>query len=206
MKTYLLCLTVLLFGCSKKQAVKISEKETDQQQEVIHKISPELLIKEGVGIGNTYIGQNTAELTALGTPDLSDAAMGKAWLTWYSKKSGAAKEEFNIYTTYKDNTLREKVVRQIRITSPDFKTAGGVGNDASFASIKKAYPDLKTVGRYNNPESRKEVIIYDDISSGIAFEVDNSYGKKTCNAIIVHQRNKKVTDEYITLHPYMIVL
>ncbi|RZK58182.1 MAG: hypothetical protein EOO91_08780 [Pedobacter sp.] len=42
------------------------------------------LIVPGKSIGKFYLGQNVIELDSiLGKPDLSDAAMGKAWSIWY---------------------------------------------------------------------------------------------------------------------------
>ncbi|WP_146171781.1 hypothetical protein [Flavobacterium magnum] len=169
-------------------------------------VKPEWLITPGVAIGLTAIEDDTSKLEMLGTPDQSDAAMGKAWMTWYGKKTDSMRDELNIYTTYKDNELKEKVVRQIRVTSAEFKTKNGISTESAFAEIMQAYPRLQTVAKYDNSDTKIETTIYDDVASGIAFEINNPFGKSRCAAIIVHPKGKKVTDEYIYPNPYTIVL
>jgi hypothetical protein len=47
--------------------------------------------------------------TEFGKPDMSDAAMGKAWLTWYGKKDEHNnKTELNIYTHIKTPACGKK--------------------------------------------------------------------------------------------------
>ncbi|AWI26932.1 hypothetical protein [Flavobacterium pallidum] len=208
MKTFfLLIFAALAFSCSNREKTNATEKnDTIAAINTAAEIKPELLITPGIAIGLTAIEDNTSKLETLGTPDQSDAAMGKAWMTWYGKKTDTTRDELNIYTTYKDNELKEKVVRQIRVTSPDFKTKDGISTESSFAEIQQQYPKLQTVGKYDNSDTKIETTIYDDVASGIAFEIKNPYGNSHCSAIIVHPKGKKVTDEYIYLNPYMIVL
>jgi hypothetical protein len=208
MKTYLL-LFLAVFSCSCLKKTKVTFVERPDTKPIVAKVSAELLITPGLAIGNTALEENTSKLEVLGKPDASDAAMGKAWMTWYGKKADRAtikKDELNIYTTYKDNELKEKVVRQIRVTSTDFKTKEGINTESTFEEIRNFYPNIKLVGKYNHIDSKIEVTIYDDVASGIAFEVENPYGSRHCSAIIVHTKGKKVTDEYIGLNPYIIVL
>ncbi|KQR71115.1 hypothetical protein [Pedobacter sp. Leaf176] len=62
----------------------------------------------------------------LGRPDDGDAAMGKAWGIWYSKDlTSGQRNEFAIYASYKDTSMRVRDVKQIRITSPEYKTQDG---------------------------------------------------------------------------------
>lgn len=44
-------------------------------------VNSDSLIIPGESIGKVVLGENVASLQVLGEPDLSDAAMGKAWLT-----------------------------------------------------------------------------------------------------------------------------
>lgn len=206
MKKYVLIIvSVFYFSCKGKE-----NPETVQPEITIKDIPEEkpvnLEIIPGKSIGNVSLEQNTAELLFLGEADLSDAAMGKAWLTWYSTNSKlvSGKTELNIYTTYKDNDMKEKVVRQIRITSPDFKTESGICVGTQFSEIEKLIPNLDYMGHFKNPGSNDNVELYDDTPIGIAFEVLNNGSEKTCRAIIVHASGQKVTDQYLYFHPDLV--
>src|SRR5207244_3305346 len=96
------------------------------------------LIVAGKSIGKINLGMNDSLLgVVLGKADMSDAAMGKAWLTWYGKKPDEHnnKTELNIFTSYKDTSMREKVVQQVRTTSPFFSTASGLHVYSSLQDI-----------------------------------------------------------------------
>ena len=95
------------------------------------------LIVPGESTGKAVLNMDAAGLEKkFGKPDMSDAAMGKAWLTWYGKKDEHnSKTELNIYTTYKDTTIREKTVQQIRTTSSFFSTENKVHVYSSLNEI-----------------------------------------------------------------------
>lgn len=197
-KIALALIGISLLSCSDKKASAVETEKTSDS--IVKYVPPEIidrqqLIIPGKSIGHTQLGQNAETLSSLGKPDFSDAAMGKAWATWYSKDG--KKKELNIYTTYKDSEMKEKVIRQIRITSSEFKTWEGIAIGKSLNDIQKSYPKVKLVGEYN--ANGKTVQLYDDADSGIAFEIENDL----CIGIIIHERGKKVTEEYITLHPDM---
>ena len=196
-KIALALIGISLLSCSDKKASAVETEKTDS---IVKYIPPEIidhqqLIIPGKSIGLTQLGQNAETLASLGKPDFSDAAMGKAWATWYSKDG--QKKELNIYTTYKDSEMKEKVIRQIRITSPEFKTSEGIAIRKLLNDIQKSYPEIKLVGKYN--ADGKSIQLYDAMDSGIAFEIENDL----CIGIIIHEMGKKVTEEYITLHPDM---
>jgi hypothetical protein len=198
--------------------VLISCKGKDETEEVVvpvivdsiakPKSEPKvnLTIIPGESIGNVSLEQNSEELEFLGPADLSDAAMGKAWLTWFStnSKQPSGKTELNVYTTYKDKELTEKVVRQIRITSPDFKTPENIHVGMFFSDIQKLSPDLDYIGNFRNPGKTNLVELYDSTSIGIAYEIENTGSEKMCIAIIIHAKNRKVTEEYLTFHPDLV--
>jgi len=165
----------------------VPPKVTDNAYEII----------PGERIGLTKLEENVETLSELGKPDFSDSAMGKSWSTWISKDG--EKNELNIYSTYKDSDMKEKVVRQIRITSPKFETPEGISTGKTLQDIQKAFADIKLVAKYTDEKTKSLVEIYDSESNGIAFE----FTQNKCVAIIVHTKGKKVTEEYITLHPNM---
>lgn len=197
-KIALALIGISLLSCSDKKASAVETEKTSDS--IVKYVPPEItdrkqLIIPGKSIGLTQLGQNAETLSSLGKPDFSDAAMGKAWATWYSKDG--QKKELNIYTIYKDSEMKEKVIRQIRITSPEFKTSDKIATGKSLNDIQKSFPKVKLVGEYN--PNGKTVQLYDDADSGIAFEIENDL----CIGIIIHEMGKKVTEEYITLHPDM---
>ncbi|HEY8914967.1 MAG TPA: hypothetical protein VIM87_00975, partial [Chitinophaga sp.] len=112
--------SLLLFTCCQQQSHTVQETDTTtataaQQPDTATAvtktpvISSEKLVSAGKGIGKIDLGSNADKLTELlGKPDFSDAAMGKAWLTWYSKRRDEHnnRNELNIFTTYADSTMR----------------------------------------------------------------------------------------------------
>jgi len=196
----------LLTACSdKKPAPVLSEKE-GKATAVSKNKRADLTIIPGESIGKITLEQNAETLKDLGKPDLSDSAMGKSWLTWYNKNTTAenGKSELNIYTTYKNSDLTEKVIRQIRITSPDFKSVDGIHTGKAFTEIKSVYPNLKYSGKFSDPGSKNEIEVYDDEVSGVAFEIENDGNRRNCVAIIIHSKGKNVMQEYVYLHPEFV--
>ncbi len=201
MKYLILLFLIVLFSCNgKKEAETVPDKV--ENEKLTTEVAAELLIVPGESIGNISINQKASELESiLGQPDLSDAAKGKTWLTWFSKISDSITgNELNIYIPYAadDANFKEKVVRQIRITSPDFKTSNGISTESNLAAIKAAFPNSTEVGIYDY-ETQNPVVVYDDIASGIAFEIEDN----KCTGVIIHERDKPVGKEYISFHPDM---
>jgi hypothetical protein len=167
-------------------------------------ISGNQLIAPGKSIGLTSLGVDAETLEKnLGRPDRSDAAMGKAWLSWIGKKRDDHNNQtrLDIYTTYADTTMRSKAVKQIRVTSSFFKTKEGLGVYSGLVVIKQHHPGLKAIGSYR--EDGRSFAIYDAISEGIAFEIVKAGNEEICTGVIVHQPGVRVTDVYIFLHPDM---
>jgi hypothetical protein len=163
----------------------------------------EPLIIAGKSVGKVSLGTDASTLqNILGKPDMSDAAMGKAWITWYGKKPNEHnnKTELDIYTAYKDTSMREQTVQQIRTTSSFFSTADSVHVYSSLDDIKNKYA-VKKSARYNS--DNRTINIYDDKSRGIAFEIASAGTQTICTGIIIHPKNKSVNDIYIMLHPDM---
>lgn len=159
-------------------------------------------IVPGERIGKVQLSENVSSLEVLGAPDKSDAAMGKAWLTWKGKRDEHNNAtELNVYTTYKDSTMREKTVHQIRTTSSGFVTTNNNHVYSSLQAIEQEFPELKKIAIYN--DDGRDITIYDAVEKGIAFEITKANSQQICTGIIVHQKNKKVTDIYIMLHPDM---
>ncbi len=202
---YLTLFALLLFSCNRsKETDKVVVRDSITEKKApIPEIPSGYLIEPGVRIGHIELNSDAEKLDSLlGKPDFSDAAMGKAWVSWYGKNTdGGKQQELNVYTTYENNELMKKVVRLVRVTSSQFQTSHGLRTGDSFEKIQKAFPDIVHLGDYN-ASTPEPVLMYDEVQSGIAFEFQND----TCIAITIHPKGRKVTDDYITLHPDMKLL
>ncbi len=141
--------------------------------------SAEWLIVPGKSIGKVTLNQNADSVMAtLGKPDLTDGAMGSTMLTWLGK-NGDSTSRVSVFTQRNMGVPDESVnrVKQIRVTSPQFKTADGIGAGAMFTDIDSRY-SIKAVDKY------KQLKVYDDLQHGIAFDIDSLTSR--CVAISVH--------------------
>jgi len=159
-----------------------------------------LLIIPGTSIGSTVLGADAATLSSLGQADLSDAAMGKAWMSWFSKNTEQLGTELMVSTGYKDSQMKEKSIKEIRVNSPDFKTSGGNGVGNTILDIVEEFPNIKATTAYSNTKTGQEVEVFDDQFSGIAFEMQKQSPKK-CIAVIIHEKDKPARVDYTVLHP-----
>jgi hypothetical protein len=161
-------------------------------------------ILAGESVGSISLGMDASALeNILGKPDMSDAAMGKAWLTWYGKNKDEHnnKTELNIYTAYNDTDMRERTVQEIRTTSSFFETHDSIRVYSALPDIERRYT-LHKAGQYKSNDDRT-ITIYDDKQQGIAFEIVSAGAQNICVGIIIHTKGKDVNDIYLTLHPDM---
>jgi hypothetical protein len=136
----------------------------------------------GEGIGRVFLGQKLDEVHAsIGAPKLSDAAMGgRLWEVWRSGPAFEGKrqngfEELEIYYTREQKDLGgPSIVRQIRVTSPFFRTTSGISLRNSFSEIMAAFPNLRIdeelTYALSGEQSEKEFEMFVDKTRGIAFE------------------------------------
>jgi hypothetical protein len=140
------------------------------------------IVTPGEGIGRVLLGQRLDEVhAAIGAPKLSDAAMGgRLWEIW---RSGTAfegtrqngPEELEIYFTRERSDLGgPSIVRQIRVSSPFFRTLSGISIRNSFSEIIGSFPNLRVdeelTSALNGGQSEKELEMFVDTTRGIAFE------------------------------------
>jgi hypothetical protein len=139
-------------------------------------------IAPGEGIGRIFLGQKLDEVHAsIGAPKLSDAAMGgRLWEIWrsgpaFDGKQQNGSEELEIYFRPEQPDLGgPSTVRQIRVTSPFYRTLSGISIRSSFSEIIRSFPNLRvdeelTYG-LNEGRSEKEIEMFIDRSRGIGFE------------------------------------
>jgi hypothetical protein len=139
-------------------------------------------IAPGIGVGQMRIGERQDDVhRVLGTPKLSDAAMGGRLLEiWRSgpafdgrRQNGT--EELEIYFRREGSDLSGPLTaRQIRVTSPFFRTASGISVRSSFAEVSQEFSGLsideEVTYVLNGGRSEKEIEMFVDRPRGIAFE------------------------------------
>ncbi|HEX8269127.1 MAG TPA: hypothetical protein VF581_04480 [Flavobacterium sp.] len=199
MKYVLILLASIMFSCQEKKVAEEVPVAPEPVVEAKIDVADKVLIIEGSSIGNIKVGQPVDSLQIqLGVPDLSDSAMGKAWLTWFNNPSDSitGKYELNIFTKYKNRELIEKIVGQVRVTSPDFKTADGCSTGMALSDLIVKYPNIKVAATFMNLKTNNVVSLY-DTRSGIAFEVEDGF----CTAIIIYDKRQNLLDDYRTFRP-----
>jgi hypothetical protein len=208
---FILCFLAVACNNNSQPAIRESDTEklktADKPNDTVPRdaaiaLDTALLIVPGQGIGKVQLGEEVSLLNVLGPPDSSDAAMGKAWLTWKGRRDEHNNfPQLNVYTTYKDNTMREKTVQQIRTTSSRFFTSDSIHVYSSLEAIQEKFPALRKAGSYN--DEGREIVVYDEKKKGIAFEIATAGNQRICTGIIIHEKGKDVNEIYIMLHPGM---
>ncbi|WP_091378206.1 hypothetical protein [Mucilaginibacter mallensis] len=158
----------------------------------------EQLILPGQSIGTIDINENSDSVfRKLGKPDAGDTAMGKSLSTWYTKHDISGYKTQIFFSKQMGAADEVSQVKQIRITSPWFKTMDYMSAGMHLQTIesKKEF-NLKKSAQYT--DGGKLYFIYDDADAGIAFEIDD---KNVCAGIIIHEPRKDATASYIAFHP-----
>lgn len=138
------------------------------------------LITPAKSIGKISLKEDAAEVyKQLGKPDSGDAAMGKSLSTWYANHNPKGYQT-QIFCSRNMGNADENIsrVKQIRVTSPYFKTKEDIGTGSDLTQIQAKFKVVKTV---SYPAKKPPYDIYDD-KNGIAFEILND----TCRAVIVY--------------------
>lgn len=192
MRYYLLLLLPLLWlaACNEtpkatqanKASATVNDSSNTRKPEII---TADKLITPGKSIGQTAIDENTANVfKRLGRPDGGDAAMGKSVSIWYANHDTTGYQTM-IYSSRQMGTENEdSKVKQIRVTSPWFKTADSIHAGSTLQQIKQHYQVKKAT--YCN-KGNQQYIIY-GTPQGIAFEIDP---QEKCVAIIVYNTDDK---------------
>ena len=138
------------------------------------------LIVSGKSIGQITLRENADSVyKALGKPDSGDAAMGKSLSTWYADHNPKGYQT-QVFCVRNLGNPDENIsrIKQIRVTSPYFKTSERIGAGSTLTEIQTKFKVIKTA---SYPDKKPPYQIYDD-KKGIAFEILN--GK--CRAVIVY--------------------
>ncbi|WP_129714970.1 hypothetical protein [Pedobacter sp. SYP-B3415] len=198
-------LLLVMFGLACTRSVKISSEsataaDTAQAGMPSPADVPEhRLVVPGAAVGHLAIGADMqAVLQKLGKPNAGDAAMGSAWSVWYHPDSTTSvnDDELGIFSAYADSGMVRKEIRQIRVTSPDFRTDLGIGVGSSSAELRKLYPAAKPAGRLLNKRLKDTLSVYDDAQQGIAFDVI----RQRITGLSVHKKGVAFQQGYLTLN------
>jgi hypothetical protein len=148
------------------------------------------LLVAGKSAGKTEINQNAdIVFKNLGKPDGGDAAMGQAVAIWYADHDSTAYAT-SIYTSRDMGNNPSALVKQIRITSPSFKTKENLGVNSHLADIRKVYK-LERAEKFR--DASQEYTVWDN-KDGIAFEIGKN-GR--CVAVIIHEAGKTIPGTYL---------
>jgi hypothetical protein len=158
-------------------------------------VSADRLISPGKGIGQILLNEDVENVSQLlGRPDSADAAMGSSLMVWYAKHNSSGYKT-SVFS-HRNMGGKDEIISRIQkilITSPEFKTADGIGVGATSDEIKKSY-GLKPTGDYKNKDGKVQV--YTDMDKGISFEIDAS---NKCVGVVVHKAHDTVS-AYLNMH------
>ncbi|NRF40854.1 hypothetical protein [Pedobacter foliorum] len=197
-------LLALVMGCNEPKK-KTVEEETEARLPAgaFPEYSGDLMIVPGKSIDKVFLGQDMSEVfKILGNPSDGDAAMGKSWGIWYLRDSTDTKKgELSVYSSYKNNSMSTKDVKQIVVSATNYRTDKGLRIGVSLDEIKAVFPDVKKAAVYLNTAKKDSLVVYDAENEGIAFDVRNKGDHFFTTAITVHPKNVSVNSTYLTIHP-----
>jgi hypothetical protein len=185
----LFLLVILFYACSGDQS-KSTKAQEQTVKDTIATSSADtsgndqsLLLVPGKSAGKVNIGQNAEEVYVLfGKADAGDAAMQKSVAIWY-KNHDPKSFSTSVYTVRDTGDNPAARIKQVRVTSPEFKTKENIGVSSTLGEIQNKY----SVTKLTDVIDRGEILEMYDHLAGIAFEVDS---KGICKAIIIHSANE----------------
>jgi len=160
---------------------------------------PAQLVVPGRSLGSLKLGADVATLATYGPPDYSDAAMQKAWATWYGTGHPAA--QLDVYSTMVPGRDTHKSVQVVRATSPYFRLANGLRNGSTLHQIQECYGRLPLASSYQLKAGPR--YLYDNVPLGIAFELDGQRSTSICRALVVHLPGQPVSKIYLAMPIYL---
>ena len=161
--------------------------------------TPAQLVVPGRSLGNLKLGADVATLASYGPADYGDAAMQKAWATWYGTGHPAA--QLDIYSTMIPGQDTHKSVQVVRATSTYFRLANGLRNGSTLHQIQECYGKLPLATSYQLKAGPR--YLYDDVQRGIAFELDGKTSLSHCRALVVHLPGQAAAKTYLSMPIYL---
>jgi hypothetical protein len=161
------------------------------------------LIVPGKSIGKLKIGEKTEELQMLGRPQKSDAGMCKSLGSWfYGDSTNGIRKELDIFSECDPADSMRPHVKWIRTTDPVFKTEKGLGVNSSFEDIQTVFPSLEAIGTFTAKNDGHDMVLMNDVHTGITFEIEAEKGKPSgkCRGVVVGKPGEKVPSLYFTFY------
>ncbi|HMI04075.1 MAG TPA: hypothetical protein VK541_16430 [Pedobacter sp.] len=198
--TFYIALTTIFFiGCSSEQdsqnhdSVTVASMPVDTDTlNALDTLNKETLLIPGVSAGNIKINEDAESVyKILGKPDSGDAAMQKAVAIWYEKHDPKSFTTA-IYTVRDTGDNPPARIKQIRVTSPEFKTQSGIGVHSTLADIQGTFTIRQLTG---TPDDSKAFQIFDS-PAGIAFELDKNL---KVTAVLIHPADEELKANYLPL-------
>lgn len=204
MKTNLILALFLLAACQSNQTGTVSDKDSTVAAPAVPApvavpspstqpvaTNDAYLVVPGKAIGNTRIDENMDDvIKLLGKPDDGDAAMQKSVAIYY--KGAYSTSILSARDTEGDHPAAK--VKQIRVTSPAFKTADSLHVGSTLDELNAKY-QLKKTGTYKAEGG--ECTIW-DAGHGIAFETNPA---KSVIAVIVYSPEEPYKGAYLNIRP-----
>ncbi len=161
--------------------------------------TPAQLVVPGRSLGSLKLGTDAATLAAYGPADYGDAAMQKAWATWFG--TGHPPAQLDVYSTMTPGQDTHQSVQVVRATSTYFRLANGLRNGSTLHQIQTCYGRLPLAARYQLKAGPR--YLYDDVARGIAFELDGTASTSHCRALVVHQPGQAAAKTYLAMPIYL---
>ena len=166
--------------------------------------TPRQLVVPGRSLGQLQLGlaPGAAHLPTT-PPNSSDAAMGRAWTTWYGPRPAhGAPTELDVYTAPPPgDDGSHRAVQVVRATSPYFQLANGLHAGSNLRRIRAAYGALPLATTYSVPGGVR--CLYDAGGKGIAFETNGKAPDSKCTALIVHLPGLAAKKFYVSMGQYL---
>lgn len=160
---------------------------------------PAQLVVPGRSLGSLKLGADVATMASYGPADYGDAAMQKAWATWFG--TGHPPTQLDVYSTLIPGQDTHKSVQVVRATSPYFRLANGLRNGSTLHQIQACYGRLPLASSYQLKTSLR--YLYDDVQRGIAFELDGQASTSHCRALVVHLPGQPAAKTHLAMPLYL---
>lgn len=162
--------------------------------------APAFWVEPGRSLARLRLGaEASTALAPLGKPSFADAAMQKAWGTWYGRDS--ARTQLDVYTAPQNNDVDHHTVQLVRTTSREFRLPNSLGVGSPLSEIQAAYGRLPLATTYQLKAGPR--YLYDDVKRGVAFETDGQAADSHCRAVIVHLPGQAVMTAALPMPEYL---
>lgn len=184
----------IFLSCKNDQTKQTDKNQTVTSQKIKDKeeitVASEHLIIPNKQIGEIQLEKDVKPLLAkLGEPDFSNAAMGKALMTWNDVKNGT----LSIFTSQKMGVEDFSRIKAIRSRSDLFRTKQNIGKNSSLKEIQDNF-NVEEIGIYIEEEEAYSLYVDND---GIGFEIDDD---EVCQGVIILGKGKEPQQFYIPFY------